>query len=139
MRQFGHNVSHKIAPTGLIAVSALVAAVGLYLFSHATTVTAAFLWAGVFAVGIAFWWPTMLGITSERFPRSGALGLAVIGATGSFATALSGPVMGWISETQGTAQVLPIWSALPLLLIVIFGAIYMTDKGKGGYKAEKIA
>lgn len=139
MRQFGHNISHKIAPTALIAMSAVVAAVGLYLFSHATTVTAAFLWAGVFAVGIAFWWPTMLGITSERFPRSGALGLAVIGATGSFATALSGPVMGWISEKYGTAQVLPIWSALPLLLIVIFGAIYMADKAKGGYRAEKIS
>jgi fucose permease len=108
------------------------------MFSHATTVTAAFLWAGVFAVGIAFWWPTMLGITSERFPRSGALGLAVIGATGSFATAISGPVMGWLSEKYGTAQVLPIWSALPLLLIAIFGAIYMVDKGKGGYRAERI-
>jgi len=139
MRQFGHNVSHKIAPTALIALSAIVAAAGLYMFSHATTVTAAFLWAGVFAVGIAFWWPTMLGITSERFPRSGALGLAVIGATGSFATALSGPIMGWLSEKYGTAQVLPIWSGLPLLLIVIFGAIYMVDKGKGGYRAEKIS
>jgi fucose permease len=93
----------------------------------------------VFAVGIAFWWPTMLGITSERFPRSGALGLAVIGATGSFATAISGPVMGWISEKYGTAQVLPIWSGLPLLLIAIFGAIYMVDKGKGGYRAERIS
>jgi fucose permease len=139
MRQFGHNVSHRIAPTGLIAITAAIAAAGLYMFSHAQNVTAAFLWAGVFAMGIAFWWPTMLGITSERFPRSGALGLAVIGATGSFATALSGPVMGWISETRGTAQVLPTWSALPLLLIVIFGAIYLVDKGKGGYRAERIS
>ncbi|BCS32950.1 hypothetical protein TBR22_A21740 [Luteitalea sp. TBR-22] len=139
MRQFGHNVSHKIAPTGLIAMTSIVAAFGLYMFSHAATVTAAFLWAGVFAVGIAFWWPTMIGITSERFPRSGALGMAVIGATGSFATALSGPVMGWLSETYGTEQVLPIWSALPILLVAIFGAIYMVDKGKGGYKAEKIS
>lgn len=139
MRQFGHNVSHKIAPTGLIAVSAVVASFGLYMFSHAATVTAAFLWAGVFAVGIAFWWPTMIGITSERFPRSGALGMAVIGATGSFATALSGPIMGWLSETYGTDQVLPIWSGLPLLLVVIFGAIYMADKAKGGYKAERIS
>ena len=139
MRQFGHNVSHKIAPTGLIAITAVIAAGGLYLFSHAASVTAAFLWAGVFAVGIAFWWPTMLGITSERFPRSGALGLAVIGATGSFATAISGPVMGWLSETYGTDHVLTIWSMLPLLLVVIFGAIYMTDKGKGGYRAERIS
>jgi MFS family permease len=139
MRQFGHNVSHKVAPTGLIAVSALVAAFGLYMFSHAASVTAAFLWAGVFAVGIAFWWPTMLGITSERFPRSGALGLAVIGATGSFATAISGPVMGWLSSSYGTDRVLTIWSALPLLLVVIFGAIYMADKSSGGYKVEKIS
>ena len=139
MRQFGHNVSHKIAPTGLIAVSAIVASFGLYMFSHAATVTAAFAWAGVFAVGIAFWWPTMIGITSERFPRSGALGMAVIGATGSFATALSGPIMGWLSATYGTDQVLPIWSALPLLLVVIFGAIYLADRAKGGYRAEKIS
>ncbi len=139
MRQFGHNISHKIAPTGLIAVSAIVASFGLYMFSHAATVTAAFAWAGVFAVGIAFWWPTMIGITSERFPRSGALGMAVIGATGSFATALSGPIMGWLSATYGTDQVLPIWSALPLLLVVIFGAIYMADRARGGYRAEKIS
>ena len=139
MRQFGHNVSHKIAPTGLIAISAIVASFGLYMFSHAATVTAAFAWAGVFAVGIAFWWPTMIGITSERFPRSGALGMAVIGATGSFATALSGPIMGWLSATYGTDQVLPIWSALPLLLVVIFGAIYLADRAKGGYRAEKIS
>jgi MFS family permease len=139
MRQFGHNVSHRIAPTGLIALSAIVASFGLYMFSHAVTVTAAFAWAGVFAVGIAFWWPTMIGITSERFPRSGALGMAVIGATGSFATALSGPIMGWLSATYGTEQVLPIWSALPLLLVVIFGAIYMADRAKGGYRAEKIS
>ena len=138
MRQFGHNVSHKVAPTALIAITAVIAAFGLYMFSHATDVVSAFAWAGVFAIGIAFWWPTMLGITSERFPRSGALGLAVIGATGSFATAISGPVMGWLSERYGTEQVLPIWSALPLLLIAIFGAIYMADRAKGGYRAERI-
>jgi MFS family permease len=138
MRQFGHNASHKIAPTGLIAVTAVLAAVGLYLFSHATSVAAAFLWAAVFAVGIAFWWPTMLGITSERFPRTGALGLAVIGATGSISTAIAGPVMGWISETYGTENVLPIWSALPLVLVAIFGAIYLYDRSRGGYKIEKL-
>ncbi len=139
MRQFGHNVSHKIAPTALIAVTAVIASFGLYMFSHASDVTAAFMWAGVFALGIAFWWPTMLGITSERFPRSGALGLAVIGATGSIATAISGPVMGWLSETYGTARVLPIWSMLPLVLIAIFGAIYLADKGRGGYRVQKIS
>jgi len=138
MRQFGHNVSHKIAPTALIAITAAIAAIGLYLFSHATTLTAAFFFAGVFAVGIAFWWPTMLGITSERFPRTGALGLAVIGATGSFSTAIAGPVMGWLSERYGTAAVLPIWSALPVALVAIFGGIYLYDRAHGGYRAERL-
>jgi fucose permease len=138
MRQFGHNVSHKIAPTGLIAITAVLASFGLFMFSHATSVAAAFGWAAVFAVGIAFWWPTMLGITSERFPRTGALGLAVIGATGSISTAIAGPVMGWLSEHYGTQNVLPIWSALPLVLVAIFGAIYFYDRARGGYKVERL-
>jgi fucose permease len=138
MRQFGHNVSHKIAPTGLIAITAVLASFGLYMFSHASSVSAAFGWAAVFAIGIAFWWPTMLGITSERFPRTGALGLAVIGATGSISTALSGPIMGWLSERYGTDHVLPIWSALPLILILIFGAMYLYDRARGGYRVERL-
>ena len=43
----------------------------------------------------------MLGITSERFPRGGALLLAIIGATGSFSTAIAGPVMGSINDRYG--------------------------------------
>ena len=31
-----------------------------------------------------------------------------------------------------------LFSIAPLLLIVIFGAIYLVDKGKGGYRAERI-
>ena len=101
----------------------------------------------LFAVGIAFWWPTMLGITSERFPRGGALALAIIGATGSFATAIAGPVMGRISDSLGvTAQnperageVLAWWALLPVTLIVIFGLIYLRDKAAGGYRVERIS
>ena len=35
MRQFGGNVSHKVSPVALIAVTAVPAAAGLYFFSHA--------------------------------------------------------------------------------------------------------
>jgi hypothetical protein len=34
--------------------------------------------------------------------------------------------------------VLPIWSALPLVLVAIFGAIYLYDRSRGGYKVEKL-
>jgi MFS family permease len=138
LRQFAGNVSHKVSPVGLIAITAVPAAVGLYLFSQAGTAFGALAAATVFAVGVAFWWPTMLGITSEKFPRGGALALAVIGATGSISTAIAGPVMGWISDTYGADHVLAIWAGLPVALIAIFGAIYMRDKAAGGYRIEKI-
>ena len=104
MRQFGGGVSHRLSPVALIAVTAIPAAAGLYFFSHAQTPVAAFAAAALLAIGTAFWWPTMLGITSERFPRTGALGLAIIGGTGSFATAIAGPVMGRLNDMLWPAR-----------------------------------
>lgn len=146
LRQFAGGISHKVSPIALIASTSLLAAAGLYMFSQAHTATAAFVAATIFGVGVAFWWPTMLGITSERFPRTGALGLAVVGASGSFATAIAGPIMGRISDYYGVTQanptlagqVLAVWSILPLSLGVIFVLIYLSDRSKGGYRVERI-
>ena len=79
-----------------------------------------FVAAALLAVGTSFWWPTMLGITSERFPRGGPLLLAIIGASGSISTALAGPVMGWINATRGADAVLPTWALLPAALTIVF-------------------
>jgi MFS family permease len=138
MRQFAGGVSHKVSPVGLIALSAIPAALGLYVFSAAQTPPAAFAGAALIAVGTAFWWPTMLGITSERFPRTGALGLAIIGGTGSIATAIAGPVMGRLNDIYGPREMLAIWAILPVTLVAIFGAIYLRDKAAGGYRVERI-
>lgn len=138
MRQFAGGVSHRVSPVLLIACTALVAALGLFLFGRADTPGLAFAAAALLAVGTAFWWPTMLGITSERFPRTGALGLAVIGAAGSVSTALAGPIMGWINDTHGAANVLPIWAVLPVGIAIVFGLIHLSDKARGGYRVEQI-
>ena len=138
MRQLFGHIPHKMSPTLLIAVTAPLSAAGLYLFGRATTPSLWFVAAALLAVGTAFWWPTMLGMTSERFPRGGALLLAIVGASGSISTAMSGPVMGWINDRYGAAEVLPMWSALPALLTVIFASIYLTDRTKGGYRIERI-
>lgn len=138
MRQFAGDVSHRVSPVLLIAVTALPAAAGLYLFSQATTAPMAFVGAILVAVGTAFWWPTMLGITSERFPRGGALALAVIGGTGSISTALAGPIMGAINDASGPRAVVATWALLPIVLFAVFMAIHFADKAKGGYKAERI-
>jgi len=48
----------------------------------------------VFAMGVCFFWPTMLGTVSERFPKTGALGLAIMGGAGMLATFFAQPVIG---------------------------------------------
>ena len=139
IRQFLAGAAHRISPVALIAATAVAAASGLFLFGMARTPFTAFAAAALFAAGTALWWPTMLGITSERFPRGGALLLAVIGATGSISSAISGPVMGWINERYGADRVLSIWAALPAVLIVIFTGIYLRDRVSGGYRIERIS
>src|SRR5919204_1409381 len=138
LRQFGARAAHVVSPVALIATTAVAAAAGLYFFSLAHTPAAAFAAAALFAAGVAFWWPTMLGITSERFPRGGALLLAIIGASGSFSTAIAGPIMGWINQTYGTDRVLAYWALLPAVLIFVFGGIYLYDRTRGGYAVERI-
>jgi fucose permease len=138
MRQFFANAAHRVSPFALIASTAVAASAGLFLFGQAATPVTAFAAAALFAAGVAFWWPTMLGITSERFPRGGALTLAIIGASGSFSTAIAGPVMGWINDRYGANHVLSIWAVLPAALVVIFAAMYMADRVRGGYRVERI-
>ena len=138
MRQFAGGVAHRVSPVALIASTAVAAALGLFLFGVARTPFAAFAAAALFAAGTAFWWPAMLGITSERFPRGGALLLAVIGATGSISTAIAGPVMGWINDRYGAGRVLSIWAILPAALAVIFTIMYRVDRLRGGYRIERI-
>jgi len=138
LRQFGAPIAHRFSPVGLIAFTSVFAALGLWLYTISTSPVMWFVAAAIFAFGVAFWWPTMLGITSERFPRGGALLLALIGSTGNISTAVAGPVMGKINDTWGPKSVLPIWSALPVVLLVIFLLIYLSDRAKGGYIIEHI-
>ena len=138
MRQFAAGVAHRVSPVALIATTAVAAALGLFLFGMARAPFTAFAAAALFAAGTAFWWPTMLGITSERFPRGGALLLAVIGATGAISTAIAGPVMGWINDRYGADRVLSIWAILPAALVVIFTIIHRADRLRGGYRIERI-
>jgi len=138
MRQFGARAARRFTPISLIACTAPIAALGLSLFAQAQSVVVAFAAAALLAIGTAFWWPTMLGITSERFPRGGALALGVIGSAGSFSTALAGPIMGWINDAYGPARVLPIWAVIPVAIAAIFALIHWSEKARGGYRIERI-
>jgi fucose permease len=92
-RQFAGVFVHRLSPNGMLVVSAILSALGLYAMSH-TTGAMLFGAATVFALGVCFFWPTMLGYVNENFPRTGALGLAIMGGAGMLSVSFVLPVMG---------------------------------------------
>ncbi|MYG82158.1 MAG: MFS transporter [Gemmatimonadetes bacterium] len=79
MRLGAGPVVHRLSPTGILLASAVLSGLGLLWLSYGTSVTSVFAAATVFAVGVCYFWPTMLGFVSERIPKSGALGLGLMG------------------------------------------------------------
>ncbi len=93
-------VVHRISPPGVLFASAIIAGLGLLALSSASGAVAIFAAAGLFAVGVTYFWPTMLGFVSEYLPRSGAVGLAVMGAAGMFATSIFLPIIGNVYDAN---------------------------------------
>jgi MFS family permease len=138
-RMLAGPLVHRLSPVGLLIGSAAISAVGLFWLSAASTPAGAFGAATVFAVGIMYFWPTMLGVTSERFPAGGALLLAIVGGAGMLSVSLILPIMGRIYDAQGPATALRYVVILPVILIAIFGAVWLYDRARGGYKVVKLA
>jgi hypothetical protein len=89
----------------MLTVSAILAGIGLRLLSYADSATTAFGFATIFGLGIAFFWPTMLGVTAERFPKGGALALALMGSIGNLSISKVLPEMGHIVDVNAVAYV----------------------------------
>jgi fucose permease len=137
-RQFAGPVVHKLAPSGMLLVAAIFSALGLFWLSHAQSPVSVYAAATVFAIGVCYFWPTMIGFTSERCPRTGALGLALMGGIGMLSVSWVLPQMGHIYDTKGGPAALQAMCILPVILIFIFGVRWLIDRAKGGYKAEHI-
>jgi MFS family permease len=92
-RAFAKPVLKRFSPQMVLLISTILAALGLYLLSTMTG-DIIFLAAIIFGMGVCFFWPTMLGFVSENIPKSGALGLNLMGGAGMFAVSLYTIVMG---------------------------------------------
>jgi hypothetical protein len=112
----------------------------------------------VFAIGVCFFWPTMLGFVNEKFPATGALGLAIMGGCGMLSVSIVLPIMGRYYDA-GIATRMPGKSAselasapvdiqaaagletlgkvaiLPVILTVVFLLIYLSQRKKSGTPA----
>ncbi len=145
-RYFAGPVIHRLNPTGVLLISAILATLGIYTMS-VTTGPAIYMAAILFALGVCYFWPTMLGFTSEYIPRSGALGMSVVGGVGMLATGIAQPIVGgWLdaakakataSGLSGDAADLVAGQAalgnlvmFPAILIVAFGALYFYMRGR---------
>lgn len=143
-RSFAGPVVHRLNPNGMLIFSAFFAGIGLILLSMASGY-AAFGAAAVFAIGICFFWPTMLGFVSEYLPKTGALGLSLMGGAGMFSVSLVLPIMGrWFDKAKSAAidagtdvakaeavagtDTFKKVAIMPAILFVIFVLIYVARR-----------
>ncbi|HVR87516.1 MAG TPA: MFS transporter [Planctomycetota bacterium] len=172
MRSCAGRLVHGRSPIAVLWASALLSAIGLFALSLATTAVAAYAAATVWGVGVCFFWPTMLGVTSEQFPRGGALLLGLMGTAGNLAIFFVMPILGgiWDHYTQralppaedlralilqassdpraagvleaarAEGAAMPFrWAAiLPLILLVVFGLLWLRDRARGGYRVVRL-
>jgi MFS family permease len=138
-RLFAGPVVHKLSPIGLLIGSAAISAVGLFAMGRVTSPVSAYVASFIFAVGVCYFWPTMLGVTSERFPRGGALLMGLMGAAGMASAGLAQPLLGNLYKTYGAGGALRNMAVLPVVLVVVFAIIFVIDLTKGGYKAERLS
>src|SRR5439155_16237627 len=88
----------RLSPIGLMWVSCLLASVGLYALSVAYSPITGLLAATIWGTGVCYMWPTMLGITSERFPRGGAFLIGLTGSAGGLSIYFVLPKIGQIFD-----------------------------------------
>jgi fucose permease len=165
MRHFAGALVHRLSPIGLLWFSSLLGSLGLVALSVANSPVTGLLAATVWGTGVCYMWPTMLAAASERFPRGGALLMGLMGTAGTLSAQFVLPIMGRVYDTQkvdiaggeaafnalqpgpeldrvlGTAAQVSfrVVAILPAILLVVFGAIWLYDRSRGGYQPEKIS
>ena len=139
-RFFAGPVVHRLNPIGVLLASAVISTLGLFLLSQANG-AAAYVAAVVFALGVCYFWPTMIGVIGEYQPKTGALGLSLIGGAGMFGVSLWMPIIGgWLDAAKDQAlttgssgaaadlvagqAVLERITVFPAILIVAFAILY---------------
>jgi MFS family permease len=89
----------KLSPIGLLLLCATLAAIGLRLVSGIETFAGAMIALAVYAIGKTFFWPTMLAVVGDRFPRTGAVAMSIMGGIGMMSAGLlGGPGLGYAKD-----------------------------------------
>lgn len=88
-----------MSPIGILLVCAILACIGLNLTSRIEAFGGALLALTVYGIGKTFFWPTMLAVASDRFPRTGAIAISIMGGIGMMSAGLIGsPGLGYFKD-----------------------------------------
>ena len=143
-RYFAGPLVHTLNPVGILLMSAVLSAAGIYAMSIATG-GMVYVAAILFALGVTYFWPTMIGFIAEYQPKTGALGMSLIGGAGMFAVSMWNPIIGgWIDSARAAAEAqnltgveaelvagqatLSNLAIFPTILIIAFAALYIYMK-----------
>ena len=101
LRFCAHFIETKLglSPIGILVASALLAFGGLQLAAGMDSFGIALVALGIYALGKTFFWPTMLAVVGDRFPRSGAVAMSIMGGIGMLSAGLiGGPGLGYAKD-----------------------------------------
>jgi hypothetical protein len=101
LRFCAHFIETRLGfnPISLLFTSAVLATVGLTLASGMQSFGIALIALGIYALGKTFFWPTMLAVVGDRFPRSGAVAMSIMGGIGMLSAGLiGGPGLGYSKD-----------------------------------------
>ena len=134
-RGMAATIVSRFSTTGMLLFSAVFTTIGLFMMANLDG-TLLFLSAVVFGIGVTYFWPTMLGFVATYIPKTGAVGLAVVGAAGMFAVSIYTQMMGGyydglianLSEVDAGRAVIRTTLYIPIALIVIFAGIHLYMK-----------
>ena len=134
-RGMAATIVSRFSTTGMLLFSAVFTTIGLFMMANLDG-NLLFLSAVVFGIGVTYFWPTMLGFVATYIPKTGAVGLAVVGAAGMFAVSIYTQMMGGyydglianLSEVDAGRAVIRTTLYIPIALIVIFAGIHLYMK-----------
>ena len=139
-RLFAGPLIHRLNITGVLLGSAIFSAISIYMM-HTATGPMVYVSAVLFAIGVCYFWPNMISFVAEYLPKTGALGMSLIGGVGMLGLSIFQPIIGgWLDTHRGRLAAeglsgdalelaagqatLANIAIIPTILIVAFGALF---------------
>lgn len=135
-----------LSPVGILLCCAIIACIGLNLVSGIATFAGAIVALSVYALGKTFFWPTMLAVASDRFPRTGAIAISMMGGIGMMSAGLIGSAgLGYAKDRfageelqKASPAVYTQYAAQTPSKFLVFGEVHGLDGKKLGDVQKKL-